>query len=47
MRSAFIAGLAALLAAASAQTASAQEVTLRAVSAFAEKTTYSSCSSIA
>ena len=40
MRSAFIAGLAALLAAASAQTASAQEVTLRAVSAFAEKTTY-------
>ncbi|HEX5846555.1 MAG TPA: TRAP transporter substrate-binding protein DctP [Rhodoplanes sp.] len=38
MRSAFIAGLVAVLAAA---TASAQEVTLRAVSAFAEKTTYS------
>ena len=37
MRS-FIAGLAAVLA---ATTASAQEVTLRAVSAFAEKTTYS------
>ena len=38
MRSAFIAGLVAVLAAA---TSSAQEVTLRAVSAFAEKTTYS------
>src|SRR5215831_2435117 len=43
MRSAFIAGWALMLAttAGSAQTASAQEVTLRAVSAFAEKTTYS------
>ena len=40
MRSVFIAGLAAMLAAASAQTTFAQEVTLRAVSAFAEKTTY-------
>jgi TRAP-type C4-dicarboxylate transport system substrate-binding protein len=43
MRSAFIAGWAAMLAATagSIQSASAQEVTLRAVSAFAEKTTYS------
>ena len=42
MRSAFIAGWAAVLAAAGfGQAASAQEVTLRAVSAFAEKTTYS------
>jgi TRAP-type C4-dicarboxylate transport system substrate-binding protein len=41
MRSAFIASLAAMLAAAaSTQTALAEEVTLRAVSAFAEKTTY-------
>jgi TRAP-type C4-dicarboxylate transport system substrate-binding protein len=43
MRSAFIAGLAVALTTmvAPAQTALAQEVTLRAVSAFAEKTTYS------